>query len=138
MENAKISSNTIKIVTAAVIFDGTKVLLARRGPGEKMAGYWEFPGGKVEAGETLQECLVRELREEFGFSSQVFEIIAESEYHYEQGAIKLIGLRAEILEGEIIATVHDAVDWVEISCLTEYLLAPADIPIALKLQTNKY
>jgi len=124
----------MKIVTAAIIFDGAKVLIARRGPDEKMAGYWEFPGGKVENGETLHECLTRELREELGFHVQAFETIAESVYQYEHGIIKLIGIRVEIIEGEINATVHDAVMWVEINRLNDYLLAPADIPIALKLQ----
>lgn len=128
------SSCAIQTVAAAIIFDGTKVLIARRGPDEKMAGYWEFPGGKVEDGETLHECLIRELYEEFGFRAQAFETIAESEYYYEQGAIKLIAIRAEIIEGEIHVTVHDAVTWAEIACLNDYIFAPADIPIALKLQ----
>jgi 8-oxo-dGTP diphosphatase len=54
----------MKLVTAAIIRDGENILVVRRGPREKLAGFWEFPGGKVEHPETLQECLERELFEE--------------------------------------------------------------------------
>lgn len=52
----------MKDVTAALLFKNGKLLVARRGPEEKLAGMWEFPGGKVEAGETPEECLVREMQ----------------------------------------------------------------------------
>lgn len=124
----------MKTVTAAIIFDGGKVLICRRGPAEALAGSWEFPGGKVEEGETLQECLARELWEELGIRTRVLEVIAESEYHYDHGAIRLVGLRTEVLGGRIATTVHDAVEWVDIPRLTSYNLAPADVPIAVRLQ----
>ena len=56
----------MKIVAAAIVRNGNKVLLARRGPGSKLSGKWEFPGGKVEATESLEDCLTRELDEELG------------------------------------------------------------------------
>jgi mutator protein MutT len=55
-----------KIVTAAIVLQDNKVLLTRRAPGQSLEGYWEFPGGKVEEGESLQECLKREIFEELG------------------------------------------------------------------------
>lgn len=124
----------MKTVTAAIIRNGSKVLIARRGPKEKLAGFWEFPGGKVEDGETLQECLRRELLEELNIHTRVLEVIAENEYHYDHGAIKLVALTAEIMSGEITPTVHDLVEWAEITTLLDYKLAPADIPIAAKLR----
>lgn len=124
----------MKVVAAAIFFDGDRVLLARRGPDEKLAGYWEFPGGKVEEGETLHDCLVRELQEELGLNIRVLDEIAVSEYHYGHGAIQLVGLRAEIIGGQVLLTVHDAVEWVQIDQLTDYHLAPADIPIAWQIQ----
>jgi len=58
-------------VTAAIIRKGDTVLLTRRKQGQRMAGYWEFPGGKLEEGETLQACLEREILEELGWKIQV-------------------------------------------------------------------
>ena len=55
-----------KIVTAAIVLQDNKVLLTRRALGQSLEGYWEFPGGKVEEGESLQECLKREIFEELG------------------------------------------------------------------------
>lgn len=127
---------SFKTVTAAIIFDGSKVLIARRAPAEKLAGFWEFPGGKLESGETLKACLSRELKEELNIDTQVFEILAESEYHYEHGFIKLIGMRTEITGGTITTKVHDKIEWAEIAHLLNYPLAPADIPIAKTLQNQ--
>jgi 8-oxo-dGTP diphosphatase len=70
----------MKTVTAAINIRDQKVLLTRRGKSEKLAGYWEFPGGKVEDGETLQECLERELLEELGVAAVIGEVMAKSEY----------------------------------------------------------
>ena len=80
-------------VTAGIIFDWTKVLLTRRGLNEQLAGYWEFPGGKVEEGETLNECLCRELLEELEIHTQPHNVITESIYDYQTGSIKLIAIR---------------------------------------------
>jgi 8-oxo-dGTP diphosphatase len=121
---------TPRIVTAAIIIEAPNVLITRRAPTEKLAGYWEFPGGKLEYGETLQKCLERELFEELGIQTAVSAVLAESIYHYDGGSIRLIGLETKILEGDIQLTVHDAAEWVHLEKLLELKLAPADIPIA--------
>jgi 8-oxo-dGTP diphosphatase len=120
----------MKLVTAAIIRDGEKILVVRRGPGEKLAGFWEFPGGKVEHPETLQECLERELFEELDIATKVTDVVAVSDYHYENGAIKLVALKAEILHGEISLSVHDKLRWLPARDILDLKLAPADIPIA--------
>ncbi len=68
----------MKIVTAAIIFHNNTVLLTRRNNGQKLEGYWEFPGGKIEQGETPQICLERELYEELGVEATAGKIIGES------------------------------------------------------------
>lgn len=120
----------MRTVTAAIIREGTRVLLARRGPGEKLAGLWEFPGGKVEDGETLEACLTRELLEELGIRVRVGAIVTESVYEYAHGAIRLIALEAMLLEGTLTLSVHDQAAWVEVASLRQFALAPADLPIA--------
>ena len=127
----------MKLVTAAIIRDGENILVVRRGQGETLAGFWEFPGGKVELPETLQECLERELFEELDVATKVTNVVAVSDYKYENGAIKLVALEAEILHGEIKLSVHDKLRWLTPNEIVELKLAPADIPIAHALLENQ-
>ena len=120
----------VQVVTAAVIRRGGTLLLARRQPGQKLAGYWEFPGGKVETGESVQTCLQREIAEELGIAVKAGAIIATSDYVYAHGAIRLVALDVAICTGEPIPTVHDRLEWVPVAQLLDYRLAPADIPLA--------
>ena len=69
----------MKQVAAAIAIEGGKVLVTRRAAGQSLAGFWEFPGGKVEPGEDVQSCIVRELHEELGVASTAGEIIDSSE-----------------------------------------------------------
>lgn len=131
----------MKTVTAAVFRREETILLTRRKPGQHQAGFWEFPGGKVEPGETLQACLEREIGEELGIMIKAGGILATSDYVYAHGAIHLVALTAEILSGSPRPTVHDRLAWVPVGQLLQYRLAPADIPIAESLikqwQTEK-
>lgn len=120
-------------VTAAIIRKGDAVLLARRKQGQRMAGFWEFPGGKLEEGETLQACIEREIFEELNWNIKAGEVIAKSTYVYTHGSILLMALEAEILAGTPAPAVHDKIEWVPIPQLLSYQLAPADIPIAKEL-----
>ena len=126
----------MKEVSAAIIIEDGKVLLARRAKGEKLAGYWEFPGGKREEDETIDECLVREIREELSLDIEVLGEFDTSDYEYPGGQIRLIGLLAEIQNGVISKTVHDLVEWIDISSVLDYQLAPADIPLAERLRND--
>ena len=105
--------------------------------GQKLEGYWEFPGGKVETNETPQHCLERELVEELSIKSKAGKIILESIYKYEHGTIKLLGIETELFEEKIKLSVHDKIQWVQIGDLLNYKLAPADIPIAEYLISNR-
>lgn len=120
----------MKDVTAAIIIENSRILLTRRRDGETNAGYWEFPGGKVEVGESLAQCLERELREELGVETSAGEVLTTSEYRYDGGAIRLFAFRAEITDGDIRLSVHDRAEWVPLEELLDYRLSPADIPIA--------
>jgi len=88
------------LVTAAFIADQGKILAARHAPDKHLAGYWEFPGGKIELDESAEQCLARELSEEFEVQSSIGEFVLESTYHYEEKSIKLLVYRA-ILHSDI-------------------------------------
>ncbi len=117
-------------VAAAIIERDGRVLVARRAPGRHMAGHWEFPGGKLEPGETPQACIVRELAEELGVAVVAGEVIMESRHAYPGGEIELIAVAVRLEGGELRLTDHDALDWLEPHALTGIALAPADVPIA--------
>jgi 8-oxo-dGTP diphosphatase len=120
----------MRAVTAAIIRRGNKVLLTRRAAGEHLAGQWEFPGGKVHDGETTEACLARELEEELSVVCSIGRKVAESDYHYDHGAFRIIAYEAEIQSGTLSLSVHDQAEWVDVGALRDYDLAPADIPIA--------
>ncbi len=120
------------VVAAIAVRDG-KILLARRRPEESNAGLWEFPGGAVQEGETPQQALVRELREELGVDAKAGPVVARNEYRYPEGAIMLLAVQAELLSENYGLSDHDLIEWVPLKRLLEYELSPADIPIAREL-----
>ncbi len=123
-------------VTAAIIIQNRKVLICRRKKGLKNAGLWEFPGGKLEEGESLQKCLERELFEELGVKAKAGEILGESIYVYGHGTIRLIGIMTELDSQNFTLTDHDRTEWTDIDKLSDFRLAEADIPLAAKLQNT--
>jgi len=113
-------------VTAAVINRGAEVLVARRPGGGRHPGAWEFPGGKVEEGETARECLIREMREELGIEVAVGEELARVAYSYPDLAIELIAFSCEIEAGEPRDIGCSEHAWVEPAALDGFELLPAD------------
>lgn len=121
-----------KRVTCAVIIKAGRVLLARRAPGQKNAGLWEFPGGKVEAGETDEACLEREILEEFGVRGKACAHICDSAYTYNEFGMQIL-LCAYVFVPESDAfelRVHDEVRYFAPQELADISLSPADVPIA--------
>lgn len=117
----------MKEVTAAIILKDNKILIAQRAPGDNLAGKWEFPGGKIEPGETPRECLKREIREEFEVDVEVLDYFGESIYDYSSGTIKLIAFWCQWLGGDFILRVHSQISWLKPQELAQYDFAPADI-----------
>lgn len=115
-------------VTGAVIVRDGRILAAQRGEGKNMAGYWEFPGGKIEAGETPQEALARELQEELRCDAVVGDFITTTEYEYDFGIVVLSTYYCSLESGEPSLTEHQEIKWLLPSELGQLTWAPADIP----------
>ena len=120
-------------VTAGVIEKDGKILIAKRKTGKCIGAKWEFPGGKLECGETLEECLKRELKEELDIEVEVGEFIASSRFHCEGREIELLAYRVAYISGNIALTDHDEVQWVGRSDLKNYEFTLPDVPIVEKI-----
>jgi 8-oxo-dGTP diphosphatase len=122
---------------AAIIRHNGKILLCQRKTGA-LAGKWEFPGGKLENGESPEECLVREIREELGLEIAVERIYKAVNMHYSHGDFLLLGYLTRYVSGQISLVVHQDYAWVEPERLTDYDLARANVPIAQSLVEEAY
>ncbi len=95
-------------VTAAVIRQGDKVLICKRPKEKNHGGLWEFPGGKVEAGETLFDCIIRECREELCITLEPIKIVTT----IQNGDFEITFIECRILSGEITLTEHENFMWI--------------------------
>lgn len=102
----------MKQVTAAIIEREGRILIARRAADQPSPGGWEFPGGKIEPGETAEACLRRELGEEFGIEVEVGEPVGVSRYEYPGGAIELLAFAVQVESDQFELRVHDEILWV--------------------------
>mgnify|MGYP001046047348 FL=1 len=121
-------------VTAAILAKDGRILIAKRRANDRLADKWEFAGGKIEENETPEECLKRELKEEFNIEVTVGQYIGSSTYQYEHGLIELLAYRTFWEDGNISLKDHDDFRWVSVDQLSEYDFAPADLPFVDKLR----
>ena len=124
-------------VTAAILNKDGWLLIAQRKSTGKLPNKWEFPGGKVEPGETPENCLKREMQEEFNINVSVGNYLGESIYHYDHGSIKLLAYRTNWIDGKFTVRDHQAIEWVGIDDITDYDFAPADEPFVEKLVSGE-
>ena len=123
---------TIRVV-AAVIRDGDRIFATQRGHGEYKDG-WEFPGGKIEPGETPQEALVRELKEELDITTIVGELIDTIEYDYPEFHLSMDCFWCTIAEGEPVLKEHEAARWLTKEKLDSVDWLPADVTLVEKIR----
>jgi 8-oxo-dGTP diphosphatase len=115
-------------VTAAILEHDGRIIIAQRKSSDPLSGKWEFPGGKIEHGETPEKCLARELKEEFDIDVAVGALLGSNVHHYDHISIELKAYRASWVSGAISMNDHKAYRWVTIDQFTEFDFAPADIP----------
>ncbi|RRA99212.1 (deoxy)nucleoside triphosphate pyrophosphohydrolase [Larkinella rosea] len=120
-------------VVAGIIWKDGRILLARRGKQKHLAGKWEFPGGKIELGESAEIALERELKEELSIQTRTEDFFDLNIHHYSSVSIKLQAYNSAYISGEICLSDHDKIEWVEIQDLLKYDFAEADIPLVYKL-----
>jgi len=124
-------------VTAAVIVNDGMLLIAKRKPMARLPNLWELPGGKVEPNEAPEECLIREIKEEFDINITVGEYLGSNIHAYDFGTIELMAYRSNWEDGDLILKDHDEIRWVFTHELDQFDFAPADIHFVNRLRRGE-
>ncbi|MGA3333963.1 MAG: (deoxy)nucleoside triphosphate pyrophosphohydrolase [Terracidiphilus sp.] len=128
----------LRFVAAALIVRGREVLIGQRRADQPMGSLWEFPGGKIEPGESPQEALVRELSEELGIRAEVGPAVTRIRHNYRRGgAVDLQFFAVREFTGEIDNQIYQQVRWVKIEDLTGYEFLAADRGLIRDLAAGK-
>lgn len=123
-------------VVAALLWRGDRFMICQRPQGKARAGLWEFVGGKAEEGETLEEALVRECREEIGVTVEVGAPYTDVLYDYPDIPVHLTLFHAKIAEGEPRPMEGNAIAWITAEEIPNYPFCPADLPIIEKMRRD--
>ena len=115
----------IKVVCGIIGKDG-HAFIARRKAGKALAGFWEFPGGKLEKDEPPEAALIRELQEELGMQVKVLDFFGSSVYDYKTLSIELIAYNCNFISASYKLTDHDEAKFVKPADLLKYKISPAD------------
>jgi len=125
----------ITVVGAVIVKDG-EVLCAQRGTGA-LRGLWEFPGGKVEPGETPRAALEREIQEELACTIQVGDLITTTDHEYDFGVVSLTTFFCDLVSGAPTLTEHTSLRWLAPERLNELAWAPADEPAVALVKAHQ-
>ena len=127
---------TVLVVAVALIDVDGRVLIAKRPEGKKLAGLWEFPGGKVELGERPEQALIRELKEELGIDvkESCLAPFVFASHAYDSFHLLMPLYLCRRWDGVVAAREHDALAWVKPNKLSDYPMPPADEPLVAWLR----
>lgn len=126
---------TIKVVAAIIRDANGRILCTQRGYGD-WNGWWEYPGGKMEAGETPEDALKREIREELSTKISVDEYFCTVDYDYPAFHLTMHCYLCSLLTGALCLNEHKAARWLTRDDLDSVKLLPADVEVALKLKSR--
>ena len=129
------SKKIINVVAAAIERDG-KIFCAQRPEGKSLGGFWEFPGGKLEVGESPEQALVREIKEELNSEIEIVSYINEASYDYDFGTVIMKTYHAKLISGNLELLEHQNSTWLAPNELYTLNWAPVDRP-AVELLTKK-
>lgn len=120
-------------IAAVILLNGDKILIAKRAEGGNCGGKWEFPGGKVEKGETLEQCAIRECQEELGVTVHLTGLFGTANHRYPDNTVAITFYTGIILQGDPLPRVHQQLAWVTSGQLGEYSFCTANQDILEKL-----
>ncbi len=118
----------VDVVGAVIMNDRNEVLCALRSQTMSLPGLWEFPGGKIEPGETPERTLVREIQEELDCTIEVGALVADATHEYPNVIVRLLTYEASIIDGTPTPREHEKLIWIPLAQLDSLNWAPADLP----------
>jgi 8-oxo-dGTP diphosphatase len=131
-------TKSVRLVAAALILRGDEVLICQRRPDQPLGSKWEFPGGKIEPGETAEEALRRELKEELDIDATIDMRVAHVRHHYRSGgAVDLQFFLVREYSGEVVNLIFQDVRWCPLRSLPEYDFVTADRNLVRDLAAGK-
>ena len=122
------------LVTAALIRDEDKILIAQRGRNKRFGCKWEFPGGKVRVDESPEDCLQREIKEELNLEIQIEKHFCTTYHQYPDFNIELIAFWCSIVGGKLKLEDHEQVRWVTVQEMNQYSFVEADLNLIAALK----
>ena len=125
-------------VAAAIIWHQGRILISQRNANAHLSGYWEFPGGKREADESFEECLIREVREELNVGVKVQRLLDTISYEYPEKHVTLKFFCCDYLDGEPTAKGCVQFQWVSPEQLSNYQFPPADGPVVKRIMNAEF
>jgi 8-oxo-dGTP diphosphatase len=125
----------VRVVAGVLVREG-RVLIAKRRAGRVQAGLWEFPGGKLEEGESPEEGLARELLEELSIRGRIGGLVGVGVFEYPELEVELLGYWVHDASGEFSLRDHDELRWVSPDEMTNYSFAPADLPLLCPIRVS--
>lgn len=123
-------------VVAGIIKDGDKIFATQRGYGDFKDG-WEFPGGKMESGETCEQALARELKEELAIDVNVGKFLCTVDYDYPTFHLTMHCFYCSVVGGELTLLEHEAAKWLKMTELHSVDWLPADVEVVSALERNR-
>lgn len=128
----------VKVVGAIIENDQKEILCALRSKDMSLPGLWEFPGGKIEEGETLEEAIVREIKEELNCDIEFVSIFNDNTHEYDNVIVNLITLKCKLINGIPKSNEHAKLLWLSKEYLNTLVWAPADVPAVNELLKEEY
>jgi 8-oxo-dGTP diphosphatase len=137
--NQRENPREVRLVVAGLLLRGDTVLICQRRPNQPMALQWEFPGGKVEPGETAEQALIRELNEELGITAEIGPRVTRILHTYRSGsAVDLQFFEVHKFEGELENRIFNTFQWTPLSQLPNYEFLVADRELVKDLAAGKF
>ncbi|NMA58710.1 (deoxy)nucleoside triphosphate pyrophosphohydrolase, partial [Clostridium cochlearium] len=127
----------VKVVGAIIENENNEILCALRSPKMSLPNMWEFPGGKIEKGETLKQAIEREIKEELSCDVKFIDVFNDNTHEYDNLIVNLITIKCKLISGMPIANEHSKLIWLHRENLLSLNWAPADIPAVNKLLLEK-
>ncbi len=125
-----------KDVAAAMIWENDKLLICQRAADDELGLMWEFPGGKREGEETIEECIIREIKEELELDIEVLDVFTTSIYYFGGNEVHFTVFNSKIKGGKMKLNVHNDARWITVDQLGLYEFMPPDVVFVEKLKKH--